>query len=118
MYIYRVNEVYFIDRDNAVFKIDGLPFLSSYDGSRHLIDTLLDGEMIIDLVNGVSHPRFLIYDIISLEGDSMMLNNFSIRYNTIQVKLKLISDYVFRRQIKELGVRLCRRRSLILGFEL
>uniref|UniRef100_UPI00358ED781 mRNA-capping enzyme isoform X2 n=1 Tax=Myxine glutinosa TaxID=7769 RepID=UPI00358ED781 len=57
-------EVYMISRDNAVFHVTGLDFPCRKDLERHLSDTLLDGEMIIDKVNGQSMPRFLIYDIV------------------------------------------------------
>ncbi len=85
MYIRGPREVYFIDRDNAVFQIEGLSFVSSRDRSRHLLDTLVDGEMVIDKAGGMQHPRYLIYDLVSLEGNQIMKENFSMRYRTIMV---------------------------------
>ena len=108
MYIRGPREVYFIDRDNAVcliqycvrvdffthffhfiqvFQIDGLSFVSSRDRSRHLLDTLVDGEMVIDKAGGMQHPRYLIYDLVSLEGNQVMKENYTTRYRTIQVNL-------------------------------
>ncbi|XP_050805251.1 mRNA-capping enzyme isoform X4 [Gopherus flavomarginatus] len=65
------NEVYMIDRDNSVFHVSNLEFPFRKDLRTHLTNTLLDGEMIIDKVNGQVVPRYLIYDIIKfnlLEG--------------------------------------------------
>lgn len=36
-------ELYFIDRDNSIFQVDGLAFPHPVDKSRCLRDTLLDG---------------------------------------------------------------------------
>lgn len=85
MYIKEYGQVFFIDRDNAVFQIEGLSFVSSRDRSRHLVDTLVDGEMVIDKADGKEHPRYLIYDLISLEGNQIMRENYSIRYRTVFV---------------------------------
>ncbi|XP_051951188.1 mRNA-capping enzyme [Xyrauchen texanus] len=62
------NEVYMIDRDNSVFHIENLEFPFRKDLRVHLSNTLLDGEMIIDKVNGQPVPRYLIYDIIKFNG--------------------------------------------------
>uniref|UniRef100_A0AAQ5XBS2 mRNA-capping enzyme n=1 Tax=Amphiprion ocellaris TaxID=80972 RepID=A0AAQ5XBS2_AMPOC len=65
------NEVYMVDRDNSIFHIANLEFPFRKDPRVHLSNTLLDGEMIIDKVNGQPVPRYLIYDIIKfnlLEG--------------------------------------------------
>jgi mRNA-capping enzyme len=78
-------QVYFIDRNNAVFQIEGVSFFSSHDGKRHLVNTLVDGEMVIDKADGKRHPRYLIYDLVSLEGKKICQDNFSIRYNAIEV---------------------------------
>lgn len=36
-------EVYFIDRDNSVFQVNGLTFPHPRDITRYLRDTLMDG---------------------------------------------------------------------------
>lgn len=96
MYIRGPRQVFFIDRDNAVFQIEGLSFVSSRDRSRHLLDTLVDGEMVIDKAGGKQHPRYLIYDLVSLEGNQIMKENFSTRYRTIMVMFlfNLILDFL------------------------
>ncbi|XP_067007621.2 mRNA-capping enzyme [Anabrus simplex] len=68
MLILRENEVYFIDRDNCVFKVSGIKFPHRKEPNRHLVNTLLDGEMVIDKVKGTNIPRYLAYDIIKFEG--------------------------------------------------
>lgn len=65
------NEVYMFDRDNCVFKVSGISFRHRKDLRKHLKDTLLDGEMVIDKFNGEEIPRYLCYDIISFEGDDI-----------------------------------------------
>nr|XP_023025890.1 mRNA-capping enzyme [Leptinotarsa decemlineata] len=65
------DEIYFFDRDHNVFRVDGLRFVHRKDVRRHLKDTLLDGEMVIDKVDGRNIPRFLAYDIIIFEGQKV-----------------------------------------------
>lgn len=43
MLVLKQDEVYFFDRDNSVFQVEGLRFPYRKDLGRHLIDTLLDG---------------------------------------------------------------------------
>ncbi|XP_054157712.1 mRNA-capping enzyme-like [Oppia nitens] len=62
------DDCYFVDRDNTVFKIDGVKFFKRKDFPQHLENTLLDGEMIVDEVNGQKVARYLIYDIITYES--------------------------------------------------
>lgn len=68
MLILQEHEIYFIDRDNCVFQVSGLKFPHRKDLNRHLVNTLLDGEMVIDKVNGQDIPRYLAYDIIKFDG--------------------------------------------------
>lgn len=62
------DEIYFADRDNCLYQVKGLTFLHRKDKAKHLSDTLVDGEMVMDTVNGQRFPRFLVYDIIRFEG--------------------------------------------------
>lgn len=43
MLVLQENEVYFFDRDNSCFQVDGLRFPHHSDFKRHLTKTLLDG---------------------------------------------------------------------------
>uniref|UniRef100_A0A158QR87 mRNA-capping enzyme n=1 Tax=Haemonchus placei TaxID=6290 RepID=A0A158QR87_HAEPC len=72
VYICDENEVYAFDRDNEVFLIQGLSF-PHRKHPRHIVNTLVDSEMIIDHVkdehgNTRDLPRLLIYDIIHFEA--------------------------------------------------
>ncbi|XP_045510958.1 mRNA-capping enzyme [Colias croceus] len=64
------DEVYMLDRDNCAFKVHGLYFPHNKE-DRHLRNTLLDGEMVVDHVDGESKPRFLCYDIIRFEDQNV-----------------------------------------------
>ncbi|EFX65670.1 hypothetical protein DAPPUDRAFT_117076 [Daphnia pulex] len=57
------------DRNNTVFQIEGVSFFSSQIDNHHLVDTLIDGEMVIDKADGM---RYLIYEeIIEPRKDAM-----------------------------------------------
>uniref|UniRef100_A0A1A8F7H1 mRNA-capping enzyme n=1 Tax=Nothobranchius korthausae TaxID=1143690 RepID=A0A1A8F7H1_9TELE len=81
------SEVYMIDRDNAVFHIANLEFPFRKDPRVHLSNTLLDGEMIIDKVNGQPVPRYLIYDIIKFNGQPVGQCDFNIRLLCIEKEI-------------------------------
>lgn len=77
---------YFINRNNDVFQIDGLTFYSDTSFKRLLFDTLVDGEMVIDKEpDGSQRPRYLMYDVISFEGNQISQECFNNRMRTIQV---------------------------------
>ena len=65
------DEIYLINKENSVYKVSGLTFLHRKDQNKHLTDTLVDGEMVIDTVNGNKVPRYLIFDIIKYEGNEV-----------------------------------------------
>ncbi|RZF44276.1 hypothetical protein LSTR_LSTR006826 [Laodelphax striatellus] len=75
MLISRETEVYFVDRDNSIFQVDGLKFLMR-NSQRHLTNTLLDGEMVIEKVQGTTFPRYLIYDVIQFNGNDVSQKSF------------------------------------------
>lgn len=81
-------EVYFLDRDNNVFLVEGVSFPHRKGGGRYLRDTLLDGEMVIDVVGGERIPRYLVYDIIKFEGQEVGKAPFH------PVRLQCIQDEV------------------------
>ncbi|KAF5300294.1 hypothetical protein FQA39_LY11151 [Lamprigera yunnana] len=83
MLIENEEEVYFFDRDNCVFIVKGLKFPHRKE-LRHLRDTLVDGEMVIDKVNGINIPRFLIYDIIKFEKQNVGKLQFYQRLHCIE----------------------------------
>ncbi|XP_030637987.1 mRNA-capping enzyme isoform X3 [Chanos chanos] len=81
------NEVYMIDRDNSVFHIANLEFPFRKDLREHLSNTLLDGEMIIDKVNGQPVPRYLIYDIVKFKGQPVGQCDFNMRLMCIEKEI-------------------------------
>lgn len=77
--------VFFIDRDNSVFKVENLTFPHVRDHHRILRDTLLDGEMVIDKCQGKEYPRYLVYDVIMYDGkDVKNLYFYPDRYQIIE----------------------------------
>ncbi|KAL8575961.1 hypothetical protein ACOMHN_051979 [Nucella lapillus] len=78
------DRVYMIDRDNSVFQVPGLEFPSRKDLNAHVANTLVDGEMILDKVEGKMVPRFLVYDIIKFEGQEVGKADFPLRQKCIK----------------------------------
>ena len=79
------DKVYFIDRDNSVFALHNVTF-PSIKIEEHLIDTLVDGEMVLDPgPSGGTIPRYLIYDIIVYNRTEFVgQKNFQARFDCIQ----------------------------------
>jgi mRNA-capping enzyme len=109
MYIKEKHEIYFFDRDNSCFRVDNLTFFreNSFD---HLTNTLLDGEMVIDKFNGQSMPRYLVYDIVCLEGKNVGKKSFADRFdiilnNIIQPRHHALSKGFIRREKEPFSVR-------------
>ncbi|XP_030752482.1 mRNA-capping enzyme [Sitophilus oryzae] len=65
------DQVYLFDRDFRVFKVKNLRFLHRKNLNTHLRNTLLEGEMVIDKVDGKDIPRYLAYDIIKFEDQDV-----------------------------------------------
>ena len=84
MLILKECEVYFFDRDNSCFKVDNLRFPHVKDLTKHVNNTLLDGEMVIDIVNGANVPRYLVYDIIQYENVNFRIKSFEDRLIAIK----------------------------------
>lgn len=89
MLILRKNEIFFLDRDNSVFQVENLRFPMRKDPMRHIENTLLDGEMVIDKTEtGESIPRYLVYDIVRLNGQDLMEHPFyPTRYHCIREEI-------------------------------
>lgn len=80
------NEVYLLDRDNCVFKVHNLHFYHKKT-KMPLKDTLLDGEMVIDIVQGVRKTRYLCYDIIRFEKMTVGKEPFDVRLKCIEEEI-------------------------------
>lgn len=79
LYIQDENNIFFLTRNVELWRVVGLRFPRLEDLNSHLTDTLVDGEMVTDLENGRRIPRFLIYDVISLNGEIVAKDNFDKR---------------------------------------
>jgi mRNA-capping enzyme len=87
MLILQEHKIYFINRNNCVFQVSGLKFPHRKDLDRHLVNTLLDGEMVIDKVNGQDIPRYLAYDIIKFDGHDVSRSPFPARLGCIEKEI-------------------------------
>lgn len=92
MLILKENEVYFFDRDNACFQVSGIRFPCRDELNTHIFETLIDGEMVIDKVNGLDIPRYLVYDIVCYNGTSYM--EYEFWSETLFSRLKCIKENV------------------------
>lgn len=81
------DQVFMIGRDNAVFQVSNLEFIHRKNLHDHLTDTVMDGEMILDTVNGQSVPRYLIYDIILFSGQPVGDCDFLTRLSCIKKEI-------------------------------
>ncbi len=87
MLIEEKDKVYMLDQGDNVFTVDHIQFPSDAEFTSHLKNTLVDGELIIDKVDGLDKPRFLINDIITYNGQDVSTKPFPHR-------LKLISESI------------------------
>ncbi|XP_063703716.1 mRNA-capping enzyme-like [Culicoides brevitarsis] len=87
MFIEKENEIYFFDRDFSCFKVSNLRFPSKNEPDKHIMCTLLDGEMVIDKVNGLSIPRYLVYDIIKFNNEEIGSRSFIDRLKCIDKEI-------------------------------
>lgn len=55
--------------------------------NKHIENTLLDGEMVIDEVGAQRFPRYLIYDIVKYENEDVGKTNFSMRLYCIEKEI-------------------------------
>lgn len=83
------DKVYMLDRDNSVFCVRNLQFPHRKDFDKHLSNTLLDGEFVLDVdpISNQKIPRFLIYDIVRFETDEVGKMNFQVRIQCINKEI-------------------------------
>jgi len=91
------DRVFFVDRDNCVFQASDMTFFHRKMPHKHISDTLLDGEMVIDEVGDQRRPRYLAYDVIKFEKEDVGKASFSIRLlcidkEIIQARAKYIGE--------------------------
>lgn len=88
MYVEDRDNVFFLTRSLQLWRVQGrLEFPKNLDRekiSSYFQDTLFDGEMVTDTEqNGNKVPRYLIYDVISVDGNIVAHENFDKRFGHI-----------------------------------
>ncbi|CAK9828448.1 mRNA-capping enzyme [Anthophora retusa] len=112
MLIQADGEIYFIDRDNSVFQVNGMTFPYLRDISRTLRDTLLDGEMVIDKADGKEYPRYLVYDVVMYDGKDVSKLPFHpdrfliIEQEIIEGRTRAMKEGKLRKEREPFSVRL------------
>ncbi|OQV25214.1 mRNA-capping enzyme [Hypsibius exemplaris] len=87
LFVDGVDRVFFVDRNNCVFHVTGMSFPNS-DGTGQLENTLMDGEMILDVQpDKTLRPRFLIYDVVHALEIEIGQMNFDKRCEFITKKI-------------------------------
>jgi mRNA-capping enzyme len=87
MLIEQQNKVYMLDQGEYLFTVDDIQFPYDVECTSHLKSTLVDGEFVIDKVDGSYKLSFLINDIITY-------NNRSVRTEPFSDRLKFISQSI------------------------
>jgi mRNA-capping enzyme len=87
MLIEEEDKVYMLDQGDHVFTVDHIQFPCDVECTSHLKNTLIDGEFVIDKVDGLNKPRFLINDII-------MYNDKNVSKKPFPDRLELISQLI------------------------
>lgn len=108
------SEVFFFDRDNSCFEVRGVRFprrnATAATAAAYLKDTVLDGEMVIDKVNGKSIPRYLVYDVVTFDGHNLAQRSFATRLacianDIVRPRHDAISSGWIRREEEPFSVR-------------
>ncbi|CAG0916172.1 unnamed protein product [Notodromas monacha] len=81
------DQIFMLDRDNRIFKVPRLRFPKRKDMKGDVRDTLVDGELVIDVVENQKIPRYLVYDIIIFEGNNVGKLPFPDRLRCIEHEL-------------------------------
>ena len=93
MLIQDEGEVYMLDQGDYAFSVNHIQFPYDAEYTSHLKDTLIDGELVIDQVDGLEKPRYLINDIITYNGRNVSAKPFRHR-------LRLISEWIINTRNK------------------
>lgn len=107
------NRIFFADRDHCIFQVsliskhqlrpecfqqithnlpssfqvENMKFFHRKIRNKHLENTLVDGEMVIDQDGTKSIPRYLVYDIVTFENERVGEATFSVRALCIDKEL-------------------------------
>ncbi|CAF1423034.1 unnamed protein product [Adineta steineri] len=84
MLIEDINEIYMIDCNNDVFKINYLWFPQDPNCTNHLKNTLLDGEFVTDEYGNEGEYRYYVYDIVYYNDENLSQQSFTQRMEKYQ----------------------------------
>ncbi|CBY24148.1 unnamed protein product [Oikopleura dioica] len=70
-----------------VFLIEGLTFPRANSLDDHFTNVLLDGEMVLDLIDGEKVPRFLVFDVIQVGNERVGDYDFRTRSLFLQKRI-------------------------------
>ncbi len=102
MLIEQQNKVYMLDNGDNLFTVDHIQFPCDVKCTSHLKDTLVDGEFVIDKVEGSYKLSFLINDIITYNSENVSKKQFSERLRLIsQSIVKIRNSAITKGHIKK-----------------
>ncbi|CAL4124966.1 unnamed protein product [Meganyctiphanes norvegica] len=90
MLIDGAQKIYFIGSNfKSIYHVPRLEFRQKNDLTKHILDTLLDGELIIDVnqQTGVKVSRFLVFDAIRVDGRHIACENFHRRHEIVKTDI-------------------------------
>ncbi|CAF0720102.1 unnamed protein product [Rotaria sp. Silwood1] len=110
MLIESENNIYMLDRNNDVFQINCLQFPKDSNCTRHLINTLVDGEFVIDNDNGIKRYRYLVYDIVVYDNENVSQRSFKerldiIRHSIVNVRNEAIVKGFIQKNLEPFSIR-------------
>ncbi|XP_004536441.1 mRNA-capping enzyme [Ceratitis capitata] len=111
MLINKRDEIYFFDRNNSCFQVENISFVKAGNLTQHLEDTLIDGEMVIDKLNGESIPRYLIYDVVKISNLDIGSKPFfpdrlrCIKKEIIEPRYEAITKGLINRPLEPFSIR-------------
>ena len=97
------NEIFMLDRDLAVYRVNNVIFPRRKIPDEHLTNTLLDGEMVIDSYPDSKRGRYLVYDIIKFDGQEVCKMNLDIRFTCIALEIIQPRTKHFERRLADYG---------------
>ncbi|CAF2356122.1 unnamed protein product [Rotaria sp. Silwood2] len=110
MLIESENKIYMLDRNNDVFQINHLYFPKDSDCTRHLTNTLIDGEFVIDNDHGIKIYRYLVYDIVIYENENVGQRSFTerldiIRHSIVNIRNEAIAKGHINKSLEPFSIR-------------
>ena len=97
------NEIFMLDRDLAVYRVNNVIFPRRKIPDDHLTNTLLDGEMVIDRYPDSKRGRYLVYDIIKFDGQEVCKMNLDIRFTCIALEIIQPRTKHFEKRLADYG---------------